>query len=537
MHRRFDDSEVTEDDINEVKSDISSLRYELLEIFERNGMDISGSEKKEKAHLAKRMKVWERRLMKDFRVAPMVNEETEDFGNEKGIARFRRVAKQVVSQTTSRRWDDVVRSVADTQIGRCHNRESFRNQQNLQRAMDEAKRLVSRSPAMSRTCTPVEFYDPTSNTLLELLKNITEEAGEISSHSTIRTTGSDKNSPLTQQLHDIFANKSPSPLPPDLMEMVESQIKNNECQSISSILSQNSNEDVKQKRARSRSPSIAPPPACDIIASVMPAIATVYSSSPNQSSPDPKSIIIETAKVPSPTSKAISSDQVTRSIVSPVTEIIKPCIQSPPLIQITQTDSFKLSDQRKSKESEQSIVDLKIPPKVVKRRAPAPTPSDNTETDISISRPVALKIDPKQGMIPPPPLREKKESTSSETSFTITASVSSIAFVQPNSRPTSPVKTPASVSNSILAPTLVVTTTSSPIVKSISPTPQQLSAASSSEMCTLKSVSSESSENLVQSKEPSSKANKAASSPPTLHPQRKVAEVKTIKRQPKSGWL
>lgn len=54
MHRRCDDDMVTEDDVNEVKSDISSMRYEILEVLERNGMDISSADRKEKAHLAKK---------------------------------------------------------------------------------------------------------------------------------------------------------------------------------------------------------------------------------------------------------------------------------------------------------------------------------------------------------------------------------------------------------------------------------------------------------------------------------------------------
>lgn len=59
---------------------------------------------------------------------------------DRGIARFRRVAQQVVDQTTSHKWEVAVRGVRDTQIGRCHNRESFKNQQNLRRAIYEAKR-------------------------------------------------------------------------------------------------------------------------------------------------------------------------------------------------------------------------------------------------------------------------------------------------------------------------------------------------------------------------------------------------------------
>lgn len=49
MHRRFEDSPVTEDDINEVKGEISAMRYELLEIFDKSGMDVSGADRKEKS--------------------------------------------------------------------------------------------------------------------------------------------------------------------------------------------------------------------------------------------------------------------------------------------------------------------------------------------------------------------------------------------------------------------------------------------------------------------------------------------------------
>lgn len=49
MHRRMEEDIVTEDDINEVKGEISAMRYELLEIFERNGMDVSSADRKEKS--------------------------------------------------------------------------------------------------------------------------------------------------------------------------------------------------------------------------------------------------------------------------------------------------------------------------------------------------------------------------------------------------------------------------------------------------------------------------------------------------------
>lgn len=48
MHRKCEEATVTEDDINEVKSDISSFRYEILDVLGKNGMDISSAERKEK---------------------------------------------------------------------------------------------------------------------------------------------------------------------------------------------------------------------------------------------------------------------------------------------------------------------------------------------------------------------------------------------------------------------------------------------------------------------------------------------------------
>ena len=48
MHKKCEESCVTEDDVNEIKNDISSFRYEILEILNKNGMDISCAEKKEK---------------------------------------------------------------------------------------------------------------------------------------------------------------------------------------------------------------------------------------------------------------------------------------------------------------------------------------------------------------------------------------------------------------------------------------------------------------------------------------------------------
>lgn len=48
MHKKCEEDMVTEDDINEVKGDISAFRYDILEVLNRNGMDTSCVEKGDK---------------------------------------------------------------------------------------------------------------------------------------------------------------------------------------------------------------------------------------------------------------------------------------------------------------------------------------------------------------------------------------------------------------------------------------------------------------------------------------------------------
>ncbi|CAG9782511.1 unnamed protein product [Diatraea saccharalis] len=108
MHRKMDDEPVTEDDINELKGDVSALRYELLEVFEKNGMDVSFTDRKEKTVLGKRMKVWERRLMKNFQVAPVAGVDDEKPADEDGLSKFRRIARMAVASTTNAKWDQTL---------------------------------------------------------------------------------------------------------------------------------------------------------------------------------------------------------------------------------------------------------------------------------------------------------------------------------------------------------------------------------------------------------------------------------------------
>lgn len=51
LQRRNEERPVNEDDISEVKGDISSLRFELIDLFGQNGMDVSMCAKKSRGDL------------------------------------------------------------------------------------------------------------------------------------------------------------------------------------------------------------------------------------------------------------------------------------------------------------------------------------------------------------------------------------------------------------------------------------------------------------------------------------------------------
>ncbi|OAD57353.1 Transient-receptor-potential-like protein [Eufriesea mexicana] len=208
-HSEHEMDPVTEDDVHELKSDLSSWRCELLDILQRNGMDIAGADTKERTILGKKMKVWERRLMKDFQVTVPVNgsEIEEELGSlqpsedEDNIARWKRIAKLAVLQSANHRWSQVVDSaVKSSQIGKSTSRASLQNQLSLKKAMEEAQKLSNKNPLPP--ISPIEIQESTTSTILHVLKDITETEDAL--HETkpeppILTVISDCNKPSNKQ--------------------------------------------------------------------------------------------------------------------------------------------------------------------------------------------------------------------------------------------------------------------------------------------------------------------------------------------------
>ncbi|GAB6020472.1 hypothetical protein CHUAL_003162 [Chamberlinius hualienensis] len=66
--RKADNQGVTEDDVNEIKQDISSFRYELIEILKKSGMNTSSAQEQPQGPGGKKCRLKERRLMKGFNI-------------------------------------------------------------------------------------------------------------------------------------------------------------------------------------------------------------------------------------------------------------------------------------------------------------------------------------------------------------------------------------------------------------------------------------------------------------------------------------
>ncbi|XP_070163013.1 transient-receptor-potential-like protein isoform X1 [Polyergus mexicanus] len=217
-HSEHEMEPVTEDDVHELKTDLSSWRCELLDILHRNGMDIGSVNKKEKTVLGKKMKVWERRLMKDFQVSGPVNPAENDLQeemalqqheNESNVERWRRVARLAVLTSAEHRWTQVVRNaIRSSQIGKSTSRASLQNQQSLKRAMEEAKRLAQKSPLPS--IVPVELPETTADTIRHVLHDIVNETDNDAKTSESKTPEPIRNGIRSQPFESIIQPKSTS---------------------------------------------------------------------------------------------------------------------------------------------------------------------------------------------------------------------------------------------------------------------------------------------------------------------------------------
>lgn len=484
------------------------------------------------------MKIWERRLMKDFHVAPVEQpDEVEEVGepnpnkNESPLERFRRVSKLVASQSANIKWNEVIRCAtieAHSQIGRCRNRESFKNQQTLMKAMEQARRLIEQS---SRTSSPTNStysynIEQTNQTLVQLLKNISEEINEISPQNTLRVKSSGNRSvtplsALNAQLQTLIS-KSPSPFPTRVKPKSQE--------------SQPMRETLDVRSVSSTDGVLSPPPQRP----QTPSLSVSSSEKPKS----PISVTKTILKSRSPTPDSVRSlDEIPIIAVEEVTEkiamLIKP--ESPKLINL---NDFSTDEGNEEKYTLKQGSGDQV--KVIKRKAPKP----EVNQDIAVSRPAVARVRSSQGMIPPPPAKDEFKpmqipilsttpatplflqktlcftSDATSDSNSIVSEVVKVEIKETEKEKEEIISTSAELKSE--PPTEVKVESkdeeTSAEAKIDPPTPAMIATSSSQITC-------KSTELLIPN------VKQPPSSPACLRPGKKVEDVKTIKRQPKAGWL
>ncbi|CAL8109852.1 unnamed protein product [Orchesella dallaii] len=113
-NRKQEEAGITEDDVNEIRQDISSFRYELLDVLKTNGMRTPNLQPGAAIVAGRKGKVMERRLMKDFQIgvieAAVKEAIVADEGNTKDM--FARIARAIGGKKQKKDWNEMVRKAS-----------------------------------------------------------------------------------------------------------------------------------------------------------------------------------------------------------------------------------------------------------------------------------------------------------------------------------------------------------------------------------------------------------------------------------------
>ncbi|XP_013171664.1 PREDICTED: transient receptor potential protein [Papilio xuthus] len=136
--RARDDVGVTEDDVMEIRQDISTLRFELIDILHNNGMKTPRINMQDTTISGKKGKVMERRILKDFQIGiveGIIKDVISRESKPKDV--FSQIAKAIVrkgsTESKKRDWNALVRTNTTRRdpIGRTSEAETKRSRQSL----------------------------------------------------------------------------------------------------------------------------------------------------------------------------------------------------------------------------------------------------------------------------------------------------------------------------------------------------------------------------------------------------------------------
>lgn len=113
-NRKQDEAGITEDDVNEIRQDISSFRFELMDVLKTNGMRTPSLQPGGALVAGKKGKVMERRLMKDFQIGVIETAVKEAIVAEDGNTKdmFARIARAIGGKKSKKDWNEMVRKAS-----------------------------------------------------------------------------------------------------------------------------------------------------------------------------------------------------------------------------------------------------------------------------------------------------------------------------------------------------------------------------------------------------------------------------------------
>ncbi|CAL7952124.1 unnamed protein product [Xylocopa violacea] len=195
--RKRDDFGITEDDVMEIRQDISTLRYELIDILRQNGMRTPLLEKQDAALSGKKGRVMERRLQKDFQIGiveGIVNAVIQSEKEPKDV--FTQIAKAIGRKSSGSKkkdWNAVVRrnTIARNPIGSSNEAQIRQTRRSIRRLQQEGnadlvsmdpERLVDYNPNLSEVSPATRIAY--AKFMLKRVKLVTDEDKEGDGGST-----------------------------------------------------------------------------------------------------------------------------------------------------------------------------------------------------------------------------------------------------------------------------------------------------------------------------------------------------------------
>ncbi|XP_068623201.1 transient receptor potential protein [Battus philenor] len=268
--RARDEVGVTEDDVMEIRQDISTLRFELIDILHNNGMKTPRINLQDTTISGKKGKVMERRILKDFQIGiveGIIKDVISRESKPKDV--FSQIAKAIVrkgsTESKKRDWNALVRTNTTRRdpIGRTSEAETKRSRQSL--------RLHILDNVQSRTIDPQKLleYNPNLSSVnptarvayakfmrSKIKSDFTEKQegrgsqGDLSIEDEVFEPASDNTS--NKLVGKAFRAKTPIPETSD-----EENLKNNEIKVEADIEGKGSQGGSKEAK-ETKSPSQAP---------------------------------------------------------------------------------------------------------------------------------------------------------------------------------------------------------------------------------------------------------------------------------------